>query len=62
MTLPEEVVTISEAAHILGISSVRVWQLIRKKRLPAHRMRPNMPWLIKTIDLRAEVAKREKKA
>jgi len=38
-----------EAARLLGISRVRVWQLVRKKRIPARRL--GRDWRIRREDL-----------
>lgn len=45
----ERILTIAEAAEILGLSENRVWQFVNNKRLPATRF--GGMWSIKESDL-----------
>lgn len=52
-----EVVTVAQAAAIIGVTARRVLQFIAQKRLPARQVNPRL-WLVKSSDARTFARKK----
>jgi excisionase family DNA binding protein len=63
MPIEQNVVSIKEAAMLLGISRQRVQELIRSGKLPASQLAGSSVWLIRTADVlkRLQGSKKEVK-